>query len=650
MSGDKINDELFTINRNVKDLNTFNKALNNMNDYFEHMKSNFLGYQCNQKLDFEKDLAPYLNMHLNNIGDPFHESNCGLNTKWIERHVLDYFANLWHLPTPHLEYDPNSKMQMNIEEIRESYWGYVTSMGCTEGNIYGLRNARDYLSGKVLATDLCTKSLPLQGKMRAGFEGREIQPSEILLHERMIQGHFMTTTQEMEEMELGEAIKLEGGIEQMEEMLLNFRLKQTKQLESNKDLIKNPNAYQPVIFYSSESHYSIDKTRDLLALVDFAEMGRTKYPQENPLDLGKPWPDKVPCDINGAMDMDALVTLVEFFAKKGHPIMINFNYGTTFKGAYDDVGTATQRLLPILEKHGLKERMVRAEVIDLDNEGNPTMKVIQTKRTGYWFHVDGALGAVYAPLLERARNTRPEFNAMPSFDFRNPIQSIAISCHKFIGTPWPMGVYMTRTKYLLNFDTVSYISSTDSTLSGSRNGFSSLVIWHHLMTHSNDDEIKKILSMMDMCKMAYEKLENLQKKLKDRIDLHLHRSPFSLSILFREPDEQIVKRFSLSLDEIGGIRYAHIFIMEHVTEELIDRLIHALSEEHAFPTLPTPREELMYKFRSKRVVKATTKAPSKEQLPRETSIRAQTPESLREPYKEPHHKIPVHMYPASGFR
>ena len=33
---------------------------------------------------------------------------------------------------------------------KESYWGYVLSMGSTEGNLYALYNARDYLKGKAL--------------------------------------------------------------------------------------------------------------------------------------------------------------------------------------------------------------------------------------------------------------------------------------------------------------------------------------------------------------------------------------------------------------------------------------------------------------------------------------------------------------------
>jgi hypothetical protein len=52
------------------------------------------------------------------------------------------------------------------------------------------------------------------------------------------------------------------------------------------------------------------------------------YADENP--LGGQWPDAVPCDEHGAVDVAKLVKLVDFFAEKGHPPIIVMNYGTTF--------------------------------------------------------------------------------------------------------------------------------------------------------------------------------------------------------------------------------------------------------------------------------------------------------------------------------
>ncbi|KAH7372422.1 hypothetical protein KP509_17G003300 [Ceratopteris richardii] len=76
-----------------------------------------------------------------NTGDPFTENNSVINSKFMERAVLDYYAELWNAKWPHDENDG------------ESYWGYITPMGASEANIYALWNARDYLSGKLSAAE-----------------------------------------------------------------------------------------------------------------------------------------------------------------------------------------------------------------------------------------------------------------------------------------------------------------------------------------------------------------------------------------------------------------------------------------------------------------------------------------------------------------
>ena len=114
------------------------KRLAELEGHFRERRDLMLGYQWSQKLDGYAELAPFLDYHLDNIGDPFSPSLTALNTKDFEREVLDYFAQLWHARGP-----------SDLDDS-ESYWGYVLSMGSTEGNLYALWNARDYLSGSRL--------------------------------------------------------------------------------------------------------------------------------------------------------------------------------------------------------------------------------------------------------------------------------------------------------------------------------------------------------------------------------------------------------------------------------------------------------------------------------------------------------------------
>ena len=96
---------------------------------FEALAQRQVGYPCNQNFDFS-DLLPFLEYSLNNVGDPFHDSNFRSNTHDMERDVIARFASLMHLE-------------------QDQTWGYVTSGG-TEGNMYGLYMGRElFPSGMV---------------------------------------------------------------------------------------------------------------------------------------------------------------------------------------------------------------------------------------------------------------------------------------------------------------------------------------------------------------------------------------------------------------------------------------------------------------------------------------------------------------------
>ncbi|WP_409308692.1 pyridoxal-dependent decarboxylase [Pectobacterium sp. B1J-3] len=497
MSGELRNDvdeSLFTLSENGLSVAEREKALLALDEYVERKRNKFSGYQTSQICHYSSEFSKYLDLQLNNVGDPFVSGNLKVNSKFVERAVLDYFAKLWHAP------------ERNTSRPEEAYWGYLLSMGSTEGNLYALRNARDYLAGKVLWVD---KNL--------SHSNSQLTPC----------------------------------------------------------VVENKNALKPVLFYSEDTHYSIDKAKDILLLPTFAEVGESLYPGECPIKTadGK-WPKKVPSQSTGSVDIDKLSVLVEFFTSRGFPIVVNFNYGTTFKGALDNVSGAIDLLLPILSKYGLNERTL--DVVLEDG------KVVKSVRNGYWFHIDGALGAAYVPFLEKAKAQGLDIGVgdLPSFDFRNPVHSIVTSGHKNIGTPWPSGVYLTKQKYLLSFSTVNYIGAQDSTLAGSRNGFSALLFWLYLSKNSYDVQMNKIVHQLKVSEDFYQRLKRLGNKL--GINLYMQRSPLSLSILFLCPNNDIVEEFSLSTQTENGINYAHVFAMEHLTEDVVEQLFERLSQLGAF--------------------------------------------------------------------
>ena len=98
------------------------ERLNSLLREFDELGRHSVGYPGNLDFDYTA-LLPFMRHMLNNVGDPFHDSNYRSNTHRIEREVIGQFADLMHIP-------------------RDLAWGYVTSGG-TEGNMYGLYLGRE---------------------------------------------------------------------------------------------------------------------------------------------------------------------------------------------------------------------------------------------------------------------------------------------------------------------------------------------------------------------------------------------------------------------------------------------------------------------------------------------------------------------------
>jgi histidine decarboxylase len=259
--------------------------------------------------------------------------------------------------------------------------------------------------------------------------------------------------------------------------------------------------------------------------------------------------------------------------------------GTSFKGAYDDVEKITNLLKPILEKNKLYTRKVEYAPGKFD------------ERTGYWIHIDGALGASYLPFLDKAQDRIKEH--VPKFDFALPlVHSIVTSAHKFPGCPMPSGIYMTKRKYqIAPPDDPEYIGSPDTTFAGSRNAISPAVLWCYYANTNDEIEIEKVLKVEDTAKYAERKLKELEQEYQNSgYKLWVYRAPLSLAIIFRDPENRdTISKYSLSQMkvQIDGEKeprkYAHIFIMASVTKELIDKLVEDL--KHAYDQMSSSKQE-----------------------------------------------------------
>lgn len=98
------------------------QRLNNLQDYIEKARDNFLGYPVSKDFDYS-EIAHFLQYPINNLGDPFEDGTYKVQTHELEKEVVTFFAKLFRA-------SPND------------YWGYVTNGG-SESNLYGLYLARE---------------------------------------------------------------------------------------------------------------------------------------------------------------------------------------------------------------------------------------------------------------------------------------------------------------------------------------------------------------------------------------------------------------------------------------------------------------------------------------------------------------------------
>nr|XP_033512327.1 histidine decarboxylase-like isoform X1 [Nicotiana tomentosiformis] len=110
-----------------KDIKTSSQELDRiLIQYIEtlsHRTEYHIGYPVNICYEHHAALAPLLQFHLNNCGDPFTQNTVDFHSKDFEVAVLDWFAQLWEIE-------------------KDEYWGYITNGG-TEGNLHGLLIGRE---------------------------------------------------------------------------------------------------------------------------------------------------------------------------------------------------------------------------------------------------------------------------------------------------------------------------------------------------------------------------------------------------------------------------------------------------------------------------------------------------------------------------
>lgn len=228
---------------------------------------------------------------------------------------------------------------------------------------------------------------------------------------------------------------------------------------------------------------------------------------------------------NGEMDYDDFERLL--IENKGRPAIVNANLGTTMLGATDN----TREIYRILCKHNMQKQ--------------------------YYMHGDGALMGFVLPFIEK------------DLFFKKCLHSISISGHKFLGVPFPCGVFMME-KQLFDIvnNHVEIIGSTDCTISGSRNGHSALFYDYIIKKKGYEGFENDIMDCIDKAEYMINKLNNL--------DIDAWRNQNSLTVVIKKPNEKVVRKWQLASQTRVPCPVSHAIILPHVTKPKINTFIRDL--------------------------------------------------------------------------
>ena len=175
-----------------------------------------------------------------------------------------------------------------------------------------------------------------------------------------------------------------------------------------------------------------------------------------------------------------------------------------------------------------------------------------------YIHVDAAFSGMILPFVDDP----------PPWHFGAGADSISISGHKMIGSPLPCGVAMVRKGHMERISrSVEYVGALDTTISGSRNAITPLMLWYALRLHGEDGLRERVDDSLR--KAAY-----VEKALKG-IGVEAWRNPCSVTVVFPRPPAAILDKWVLASS--GDI--AHVIALPGVSLDMLDEFVDDMRRE-----------------------------------------------------------------------
>jgi histidine decarboxylase len=267
-----------------------------------------------------------------------------------------------------------------------------------------------------------------------------------------------------------------------------------------------------MVYLSAAAHYSARKIVDKLRMASVVIRTR---------------PD-------GGMDIADLRRAVA--AHRDRPAIVLATIGTTMTEAVDDVATIRK-----------------------------VMANLAVQRC--YIHADAALSGLPLALLGTEER--------PAFDLADGADSISVSGHKALGSPFPCGVVVTRRSLKQRVGAaVDYIGTHDTTIGGSRSGHAPLVLWYALTLHGADGLRHRFDTARQVAQYAVDRLR--------QAGWPAWRHPHAMTVVLDTPPAAVVRRWRLA----SSNGTSHIVAVPGINTAQIDQLVAELTAAASTPRAP----------------------------------------------------------------
>ena len=252
-----------------------------------------------------------------------------------------------------------------------------------------------------------------------------------------------------------------------------------------------------MVYFSQDTHYSVSKNLRLLRMPHIMIKSRP----------------------TGEMDLEDLEESIRIH--RDVPPIIFANIGTTMREGVDDI-PAIQGMLK-------------------------NLAIPQS-----YIHADAALCGMTLPFIDGA----------PEFNFSTGIHSMSISGHKLIGSPLPCGVVLALKAHVdLIARSIEYVGTLDTTITGSRNAITPLMLWHAIRSQGAEGFRAIVVECLACAEYAVEQL--------NAIGVAAWRNPYAITVVLPKPSAVVLDKWQLAVEE----DIAHIMVMPHVDRARINRLV-----------------------------------------------------------------------------